>query len=515
MMASASPLLTWRTTIAFALAFLGAGLAQNTDNVTEPLSTFKSRPDILAPALNVSIQNSSPEGFAPGYIFIAPFQATQTGPYIYDKFGNLIWSGYGTIGPGNVHDFKVCSYGGADHLCAFQGNQRPGYALGHGIILDETYTIVKTVQMGTGASSMDMHEFSLISGGDTALAISYQPAPMDLTAYGITFGQGWIMQGVFQEINVTSGEVLFSWSSLGHIPPLASGVMPNTTDVSGTGLTPQSPWDYFHINSVEKSPYSSDYLISVRHTSSIYLIDSSTGAVLWTLSSDPSSTYALQNFNFSFQHDARFLADNSTHTILSLFDNASNGFTRTATESSTLHILLDHTLRTATLLARYMAPVPGGLLSDSQANSQTLPNGHIFTGWGSVAAVSEVRADGEPVLFATFGRYPIMNYRAYSFEWVGRPLTAPSLAAFARDTAPGTPMSIYASWNGATEVREWVFHGSAEREAGFTVLGSAAWEGFETEFVGAGFNAWVYAEAVDGAGTVLGRSATVGTVVSG
>lgn len=270
-----------------------------------------------------------------------------------------------------------------------------------------------------------------------------------------------------------------------------------------------------HINSVEKSPYSSDYLISVRHTSSIYLIDSATGAVLWTLSSDPSSTYTLLNFNFSFQHDARFLADNSTHTILSLFDNASNGFTRTATESSTLHILLDHTLRTATLLARYTAPVPGGLLSDSQANSQTLPNGHIFTGWGSVAAVSEVRADGSPVLFATFGRYPVMNYRAYSFEWVGRPLTAPSLAAFARDTAPGTPVSLYTSWNGATEVREWVFYGSAEREAGFTVLGSAAWEGFETEFVGAGFNAWVYAEAVDGAGTVLGRSATVGTVISG
>lgn len=94
---------------------------------------------------------------------------------------------------------------------------------------------------------MDMHEFSLISGGDTALAISYQPTPMDLTAYGITSGQGWIMQGVFQEINVTSGEVLFSWSSIGHIPPLASDVMPNTTDVSGTGLTPQSPWNYLYV----------------------------------------------------------------------------------------------------------------------------------------------------------------------------------------------------------------------------------------------------------------------------
>ena len=145
-----------------------------------------------------------------------------------------------------------------------------------------------------------------------------------------------------------------------------------------------------------------------------------------------------------------------------------------------------------------------------------LANGHVFTGWGSVPAVSEVRADGSPVLFATFGHYPVMNYRAYSFEWVGRPLTLPSLAAFARSAAVGSPTYLHASWNGATEIRDWVFYGSAVREGGFVELGRARWAGFETEFVSwAGFRGWVYVEAVDETGTVLGKSAVVGTFVPG
>jgi hypothetical protein len=43
---------------------------------------------MVVPALNVSIQdNSVPYGYSPGYVFIAPYDNTQTGPCIFDKAG--------------------------------------------------------------------------------------------------------------------------------------------------------------------------------------------------------------------------------------------------------------------------------------------------------------------------------------------------------------------------------------------------------------------------------------------
>lgn len=65
-----------------AAAFSLFALTAAQDNVTEPLSTFYTRPDLTPPALNCSIQE---DGLAPGYIFIAPYGATQSGPYIFDK----------------------------------------------------------------------------------------------------------------------------------------------------------------------------------------------------------------------------------------------------------------------------------------------------------------------------------------------------------------------------------------------------------------------------------------------
>ncbi len=45
----------------------------------------QQRPDLAAPALDVSINDAG--RVSPGYIFIAPFQTAQAGPYIYDSNG--------------------------------------------------------------------------------------------------------------------------------------------------------------------------------------------------------------------------------------------------------------------------------------------------------------------------------------------------------------------------------------------------------------------------------------------
>jgi hypothetical protein len=155
-----------------------------------------------------------------------------------------VWNGFGASGAANVHDFHVCTYQGSDHLCFFQGNQENGYGRGQGLIMDNTYTVVNTVHTGNGATSADMHEFDLIGGGASALMTMYMPVHHDLSTFGITSGQGWIMEGCFQEVDTVTKDIIFDWRSLGHVDPSLSFVNPNTTEVSGDGLTKDTAWDY-------------------------------------------------------------------------------------------------------------------------------------------------------------------------------------------------------------------------------------------------------------------------------
>lgn len=65
------------------------------------------------------------------YIFIGPYEAAGGGAYIYDKFGNLVWDGFGITGPTNAHDFRPCQYKGSQHLCFSSMNQQNGYGVGN------------------------------------------------------------------------------------------------------------------------------------------------------------------------------------------------------------------------------------------------------------------------------------------------------------------------------------------------------------------------------------------------
>ena len=137
----------------------------------------------------------------------------------------------------------VCSYNGSDHLCMFQGNQLQGYARGHGVILDTNYQIVQTVGSGKDLTAADQHEFRLVDGGATALITVFQQVPYDLSKINIT-SQGWVMDGIFQAINISTGAVEFEWSALNHVAPWGSYIYPGKSDISGDGLTSQTAWDY-------------------------------------------------------------------------------------------------------------------------------------------------------------------------------------------------------------------------------------------------------------------------------
>jgi hypothetical protein len=259
-------------------------------------------------------------------------------------------------------------------------------------------------------------------------------------------------------------------------------------------------------------------LISARHTSSLYSINASDQSIIWRLScpgtdrSQPSD-FECQGFNFSSQHDARIRSENDTHTVVSIFDNASNGLNKTASQSSGMVISLDHDEGTASLISQTFAPLENGILSDSQGNSQHLDDGHVFHGWGSIAALSEhaldENGDYQTLLLATFGDVTqpgtVMNYRAFSFEWQSTPAnTKPSVYSYAQNDTSAN--AIYVSWNGATTVADWNFYAANAIGEEFAGIGSKGREGFETMFRAEEFHRWVMVEAVGPDGTSLRNS---------
>jgi len=125
----------------------------------------------------------------------------------------------------------------------FQGNQMLGYARGHAVIVNDEYKTVKTIQSKGNVAAADQHEFQLLNDGETALLSIYSQEPYDLSKIGIET-QGWVMNSIFQEIDVSTGNLLFEWRSLDHVLPWTTYVYPKTSDVAGDGLGAQSPWDY-------------------------------------------------------------------------------------------------------------------------------------------------------------------------------------------------------------------------------------------------------------------------------
>ncbi|KJK67532.1 Arylsulfotransferase ASST [Aspergillus parasiticus SU-1] len=467
---------------------------------------LNQRPDIRAPVIEVSLKNDSL--ITPGYIFMAPYETELPGPYIYDTDGNLVWSGADGSTSDIFHDLQVCPYEGSDHLCYFQGNQIEGYARGRNIILNKDYGQAVTVQSGDGLTLSDMHELNIIDNTSVLIAI-YQPRRYNLEAYNVSADSGWVMDGVFQEINITTGDVLFEWRSLDHVGISETYTPIRLNPVVGDGLSNATAWDYFHINSVDKNN-DGDYLVSARHTSCIYKISGEDGAIQWRLGGTNSSI-EMQGYNFSSQHDARFIQENDTTTVISLFDNGSNGYRNTSSKSSGIIVSIDHGTNTSSLMKRYEAP-DNGLLSTSQGNLQILANQNTFIGWGSNPSISEHTEDGTPVYFATLNDARAMNYRAFKFNWTGEPSDNPTLRTYA--AAPGSATTFWVSWNGATQVEYWNLYGTTSTSEEFTMLSKVDRQGFQTTYTSTDYHPRAYAEALSSDGSSLGNSSVVDTTSS-
>ncbi|KAH3143073.1 hypothetical protein KXW18_000338 [Aspergillus fumigatus] len=456
-------------------------------------TSFQSRSDIQAPVLNINLKND--RLLTPGYLFLTPYGVDLPGPYIFDTSG---------VGALPCSDF-VTALTDQTTSAIIQGVQTEGYTRGYYTILDDAYQETTTVHSGNGMFPGDLHELRVIDG-KTALISVYQTEPYNLAAYGIGPGNGWVISGAFQEVDIKTGRVLFEWKSLDHVP-LSATLTPLQLDgVVGDGRTNGSAWDYFHINSVDKNR-DGDYLVSARHTSCIYKVSGATGSIIWQLGGTQSS-FQLSGYNFSYQHDARFHEENETTTVLSFFDNASNLHQNTSSASSGKIVSIDHQTNTSTLTRQYHAP-GNGLLSLFQGNTQVLPNKHVLIGWGNHPAISEHTEDGTAIFFATLESPGSQNYRAYKANWTAKPSDPPALRAYSASPNPAT--TFWVSWNGATDVDHWTIHATSPASDQFMPLEAVRSQGFQTTYTSSRYHPRAFAEAIAADGSSMANSSVVDT----
>ena len=168
---------------------------------------FRSRPDLDPPVVEVTTE--ARDGIAPGYIFLAPEKggAGKGGSMIIDDSGQVVWF-HPLRGPyERAMNFETQTYQGRDVLT---WGQTPGEY----VIFDASYREIARFTAANGYDG-DHHEF-LISPQDTALITIYNAVPRDLTSVGGSKDSvAW--QGIVQELDIQTGEVLFEWRSIDHV----------------------------------------------------------------------------------------------------------------------------------------------------------------------------------------------------------------------------------------------------------------------------------------------------------
>lgn len=448
-----------------------------------------SRGDLRPPEISVFKRSGHTEKglivLGPKKVFGAKKVAgAQQGPEIVDDRGRVRWFRPLTGGQ-SAYDVRVQTYEGKPVLTWWQGKAIKGSGRGAGMIYDTSYRLVKRVTPGAGAVA-DIHEFLLTPRG-TALMLVYEQKKHDLSSVGGK-KDDWVVDGVVEEIDVKTGKVLMRWSALDHVG----------LDESYEPIKKRygKSWDYMHLNSIDVDT-DGNLLVSARHTWTVYKIDRQTGNVIWRLGGKRSDLALGKGVEFAWQHDARAQSPG----VVRIFDNdAASKPVRPHSEVMTVKI--DEAAKTATLLKSIEHPK--GLSSGTQGNAQLLPNGDTFVGWGSQGYFSEFDRHGR-MLFDARVPKGYDSYRAYRAQWKASPTERPRVST--RSTRRGT--SVYASWNGSTEVARWQALAGSSRKALRRSGSPRAWSGLETRLTVSGRPSYVAVQALDRSGKVLATSPTV------
>lgn len=413
-------------------------------------NTYHTHPEftgVMTATVTTAAQNT-----AEGYIFVTPLTQYYSGPaaiMILDNAGEPVY--IQTI-PGDlfVGDFKKQTLNGNDYLTYHAGELPDNYTSGTNYVLDDSYRLVDTWTIGN--DSADLHEFLLLENGH-AILIAYVPIPFDLTPYGGP-ANGALVEIILQEQDANRN-VVFEWRGTEHMPVGDTEMALNTTE----------PVDFLHTNAVEIDD-DGNWLLSHRNFSEITKIDRQTGGVIWRMGGKGNEFTFTNDIGFSNQHDIRRMVNGN----LTLFDN---GNSHQPPHSRAIEYAVDETAKTVTRV--WMYPDDESEYAFAMGNSQRLPNGNTMIGWGTVPKLTEVLPDGSVALEIVLGS---LNYRAFRFPWSATPAQPPR--AVIQYGADPTAVTLYTSWNGATDITGYDVYAGPTGE-NMAVVGTVGRDAFEME----------------------------------
>ena len=455
--------------------------------------TFVSAPGLHPPKVRPNMATDASQ-LAPGYIMLANFydltttpMVGQSGPLILDNNLQPVW--FEPV-PKDVvaSNLTAQTYKGQPVLTWWQGvvSNTGATQSGQDIIVNQHYQKIATLK-GQDGWVITLHE--LVISGNDAWVTANKDIPMDLSKYGGP-STGVLDDSAVQEYNIATGKLVYTWDALDHIPLTDSKTQPPPNGF---------PWDAYHVNSIDLQGGSA-FLVSMRNTWAAYMVDGQTGAIEWQLGGKHSTFQVPADASFEWQHDVQV----HPGSIVTMFDDdcceitGAGTYLAPAGPSRALELKLNKTARTVTVVNEFTH----GKNFDAayMGDDQLLPNGNVFVGWGSQPYFSEYSPSGQLILDASLPS-PDLSYRATLDHWVGLPEFPPQGAA--RTSAGET--TIYASWNGATEVSSWkVLAGTNDHN--LSVVAHGPRTGFETAISAKGHFTVFEVQAVNSRGQVIGTS---------
>ncbi|KAI0467612.1 Arylsulfotransferase-domain-containing protein [Xylaria cf. heliscus] len=492
--------------VAYAPLQVLADLPLITDAVAYNAWAYGDRPNqtyysssLISPRFLVNTWNKNATTTG-SHIFMAPANPGQkASPIILSSqdlslvYADPDWNG-GT-------DTRMQFYDGTPYLTFWSGFDQKGHGTGGGVMVDASYNEFKNLTTTGLITGADSHDFTLTSDGG-AIMNNYHVIYTDLTSIGGPVN-GSLLDCAFQEVDVETGDVRFTWRATDHF---------NLTEsLADEYYDADTGFDWFHMNAISKT-VDGNYLISIRHLRTVALINGTDGNRIWQVGGVNNSFKDMSDgnaTNFAFQHDARFTDDNETQ--ITLFDNhamhitsPTSGCTKDCTRA--LRIALDYETMEVRLVSQFYHPQ--GVQAWAQGGYHLLPNGNALIGWGVVPAMTEFDEAGNVLMdiqirpwnTTAAGGGPL--YRVYKFDWVGQPHWEPNCAY-----VDGT---VYVSWNGATAAVSWSLVGGPSPLT-MEHVATVKKAGFETSILAPNDVAFVRVDALDADGNVIGSSNVVDT----
>jgi hypothetical protein len=350
------------------------------------------------PALTVTKPLTPPSGW---YLTgtVNPGPAGGSYAMVLDANGTPVWY----RDPAGSQAINVTSLG--DGTIAWIGDAGPG------IPAFEDYDLATEATGWLAAPILptDLHEIYRLPNGHLMMLSNPWRNNVDMTAFGGDSNAN-IVDCVLQEVD-SAHQPIWQWRASDHLS-VGESIHANSFVAFGYVV-----YDPFHCNSIDTDPMSGSVLLSARHTDAVYLIDKTSGAIIWKLGGTAVSESGSQRLAivgdpdgaFHAQHDARFQPNGD----ISLYDNQTWD-TNVAARGVEYHV--DTAAGAATLVWSFQAP--DGHNSAATGSFRRLSGGtDNVIGWGFKPGTlfTEVDATGRVMLDVSFPN----GEEAYRVQKVG------------------------------------------------------------------------------------------------